>query len=386
MNQQAHNTRPNGRSSFIRKPLALFAAGLLLSVAALPAAAAANWWTATPQISIGSATVNIRDRGAKGDGVTNDTVAIQASINSLPRDTGGTVFVPAGKYMIDTVHTVSLRSNIHLKLDPMAELAAMPSSATRYYMIKVWNSTNVEISGGKITGERTRHIGSTGEWGYGVSVLGSSKVFVHDIKLSNSWGDGIFVGATGSGSRLRPSSDITLNRVVADNNRRQGLSVGPAERVFVYNSTFSNSNGAAPQSGIDIEPQADGPANLIRIENSVLSGNMGSGLELCAYSSNIVVKKTTIRNNNGFGILATNSSNAWLANNLITENGLDGVALAKSTHDYKITNSMVNYNSTRWFTDRDLPITMKTNSTRDLDVGSATYRVTLSGITLSPTL
>lgn len=43
--------------------------------------------------------VNVRDFGAKGDGVTDDTAAFQAALDSLA-DRGGTVVVPAGTYMI----------------------------------------------------------------------------------------------------------------------------------------------------------------------------------------------------------------------------------------------------------------------------------------------
>lgn len=384
MNQHARTARPNGRTSLIRRPLALFATALLLAGAALPASAA-DWWTATPQLSIGTTTINARDKGALGDGVHDDTAALQAAVNALPRDTGGTVFVPAGTYMIDTTKAVALRSHVRLQLDPMAELKAKASSSTRYYMVKVWNANNVEVTGGKITGERTVHQGSTGEWGYALSVLGSSNVFVHDTRLSNAWGDGMFIGATGSSSTLTPSTDITINRVVSDNNRRQGLSIGPATRVFVYNSTFSNSNGTAPQSGIDVEPQSNGPASFIRIENTVISGNMGNGLNLCAYTSNVVVKRSTIRNNYQYGVFSTDATGTWLAVNLITQNGMDGVALTKANSNYKITSNTINYNSTRWFTSRGLPITTLTRSQRDLEVASTTTNLTLTNNTLSPT-
>lgn len=45
--------------------------------------------------------VNVKDFGAKGDGVTDDTEAIQNAIYSCPE--GGTVFFPEGEYLLSTV-------------------------------------------------------------------------------------------------------------------------------------------------------------------------------------------------------------------------------------------------------------------------------------------
>jgi hypothetical protein len=46
--------------------------------------------------------VSVKDFGAVGDGVANDTAAIQAAIDSLPAN-GGTVFVPVGTYLVGTL-------------------------------------------------------------------------------------------------------------------------------------------------------------------------------------------------------------------------------------------------------------------------------------------
>lgn len=47
--------------------------------------------------------VSVSDHGAAGDGVTNDTVAIQAAIDSLGAN-GGTVYLPPGSYLISTIN------------------------------------------------------------------------------------------------------------------------------------------------------------------------------------------------------------------------------------------------------------------------------------------
>lgn len=49
---------------------------------------------------------NVKEFGAKGDGFTDDTAAIQAAINALPA-TGGAVFFPAGEYEIHATINVN---------------------------------------------------------------------------------------------------------------------------------------------------------------------------------------------------------------------------------------------------------------------------------------
>jgi polygalacturonase len=122
--------------------------------------------------------------GAMGNGVNNDTAAIQAAFNALPTS-GGTVVVPNGTYMVNALVGISMPSHSRLSMDSAAVLSAIPNNAERSWVVKVWNVNNVEILGGHIVGERVGHTGTTGEWGYGIDVEGSSTVSVHDIGLSN---------------------------------------------------------------------------------------------------------------------------------------------------------------------------------------------------------
>ena len=54
---------------------------------------------------------NVRDFGAKGDGQTLDSPAINAAIEAAVRDGGGQVLLPAGTYLCGSIH---LKSNIGL--------------------------------------------------------------------------------------------------------------------------------------------------------------------------------------------------------------------------------------------------------------------------------
>jgi len=84
-------------------PAAPLTAGLL-SAAPQDTAAAAN---------LGTKIYNVVDFGAKGDGATLDTQAVQAAIDACARDHGGTVLVPAGVFVIGTIE---MKSNVTLRI------------------------------------------------------------------------------------------------------------------------------------------------------------------------------------------------------------------------------------------------------------------------------
>lgn len=74
---------------------------------------------------------NIRDFGAKADGTTLDTAAIQRAINAAAAAGGGTVYLPAGRYLS---FSIRLKSRITLLFASGAVLiAADPSKHGGYY-------------------------------------------------------------------------------------------------------------------------------------------------------------------------------------------------------------------------------------------------------------
>jgi len=68
---------------------------------------------------LGARVYNVRDFGAKGDGVALDTAALQSAIDTCTREGGGTVLVPSGTFHIGTVE---LKSNVTLHIAASGKL------------------------------------------------------------------------------------------------------------------------------------------------------------------------------------------------------------------------------------------------------------------------
>src|SRR6266567_7898217 len=70
---------------------------------------------AVTNVSSPSYTFSIREFGARGDGKTLDTAAINAAIQACATNGGGQVLFPPGRYLSGTIH---LRSGTTLFLAP----------------------------------------------------------------------------------------------------------------------------------------------------------------------------------------------------------------------------------------------------------------------------
>ena len=195
----------------------------------------------------GPVRISVRDHGARGSGRKDETAAFQAAIDALPQE-GGTVIVPPGSYLIDPLRSVRLRDHMHLAMDPGARLIAKPNAAPRAYVLSLLDCREVEISGGRIVGDRDDHLGSKGEWGHGIMVRAAVAVTLRNLHISRCWGDGISIGGI-SGKPSIPSRDVVVADVVSDGNRRQGLSIGDSRQVRVVRCSFLNTGGTLPGAG-----------------------------------------------------------------------------------------------------------------------------------------
>ncbi len=117
-------------------------------------------------------TLNVKDFGAKGDGVSDDTKFIQAAILSCPKNSR--VLVPAGTYRITSLF---LKSDLQLELAKGAELMArtereefpmFPSLIESYdetdeYNLGTWEGNPLPMFAGIITGVNVDNVVIYGE-------------------------------------------------------------------------------------------------------------------------------------------------------------------------------------------------------------------------------
>jgi parallel beta-helix repeat protein len=305
--------------------------------------------------------VSVKDTGAKGDGNTNDTAAIQAAIDMVT-GTGGTVLVPDGTYLIqlDFVpfagnYGLELKSDMTFKMAPNAILKAIPLDSSDYGLIRVFDSHDLNVVGGTLVGDRGSFPNRGGEWGMGLAIHGSSNVNIEGVTSKDFWGDGFYVAGGDPALGDLPAKSVTFCNVTADNNRRQGLSIINADGIVVRDSVFKNTNGTLPECGIDIEPEPGDTVTNARISGSTFDKNASCGLQIgpatvnitTAFVTKTVVEKNTFSNNGvgglaseRYGIELSACTGNILRNNQVTDNTGIGIGVLGTT-DASVTGNTV---------------------------------------------
>ena len=130
-------------------------------------------------LSVQAKSLSVKDCGAVGDGVTLDTKAIQAAIDSVAAQGGGVVEVPSGVYITGSIW---LRDNIDLHLNPGAVIKGSPDLKD-YCDENCCSQNEAEIKGGDyisgghlIMGVGVRNVSITGQG----RIDGNSDAFLLD--------------------------------------------------------------------------------------------------------------------------------------------------------------------------------------------------------------
>lgn len=250
-------------------------AGLLTSLIALPVWAQINR-TAIDEVKTG------RRHEAKaswwGFDEGDATRCLQEAINSGVRRL---IVDNVGKPWV--VEPIKCVSNQEIRFEPDVEVRAKRGSfkGGGDCLFTIANAHNVSLIGYGATLRMWRddydqpELYTKAEWRHVVSILSSRNVKVYGLTLTESGGDGIYVGVATKGVT---DTNIHIKDVVCDRNYRQGISVISARNLLIENTVMSNTGGTAPMAGIDFEP--NGPDEMLVncvMRNCTTRGNRSWG-------------------------------------------------------------------------------------------------------------
>jgi polygalacturonase len=92
---------------------------------------------------------NVRNYGAVGDAQTPDTRAIQSAIDACRQAGGGTVYIPAGDYLVGSLF---LTSHLTLHLDAGARLLGSQDAADYPIVDGRWEGIDRKTHAARSTG------------------------------------------------------------------------------------------------------------------------------------------------------------------------------------------------------------------------------------------
>lgn len=168
---------------------------------------------------------------------------------------------------------LSVKSNSIINFSKNSKLIIAVNSLPKYQILDLRNVTNVKIYGPRLVGDKSKHLGTAGEWGMGINILSSTNITIYNPEIINCWGDGIYIS-----SLAKESENVTIKGGFLDNNRRNGISIISGKNINISNVYVSNTNGVMPMAGIDIEPNENKNVleNItLRNINTFNNGNVG---------------------------------------------------------------------------------------------------------------
>ena len=199
------------------------------------------------------------------------------------------------KFGVSDSNHITIPANTTLDLNN-STFYVYPNGDTAAALFEI-NNENVTIQNGVLEGDRYSHICNGGEWkvitsskgvtscrchkdetaagsthenNHGISIKSTGAV-IKKMEITNMMGDGVYISSpTGISSSKK---QIKIVNSTIDNCRRNGISIVQGENILINNNLIKNTNGTAPQHGIDIEASKGKTFKKITISNNTIYGN-----------------------------------------------------------------------------------------------------------------
>lgn len=205
--------------------------------------------------------VSVKDFGAVGDGVTDDSAAVQAALNASKG-----VYFPNGTYLIngpyspaagmemqdgqsligESANAVLLQGNIRFMLTAGKNDGGTTNPANNKKNIRINNLTFQNNAG---TFDEFKHL---------IMLSAVSNVEIEKCNFIGSQGDAIYIGSGISAPGIeRHNQNITVRNCFFDgvnNQNRNCVSVIDGDNVLIDNCTFVNYTHPTMPGPVDVEP------------------------------------------------------------------------------------------------------------------------------------
>lgn len=262
--------------------------------------------------------LNVKDHGAKGDGATDDTVAIQAVIDTVGTAGGGTVYFPTGVYIISSA--LNLGGNTHHSVllqgcggsyNSDTEGTVIKQTSTSAHGIVSADTVGLAIEGITLDGPGS----GTGDgihltWTVNQNILG---LRFDRLNVSHFGANGISV-QTGIVSHF--------SNVVANSNGGDGFYFYGGGTSLSFNACFATSNGG---NGWNLNQMKYSNWSACAADANNVGYLFSGGCEACTLNGcgaevnttnglvingafNITVNGFAVYNNNHYGVYVQGSS------------------------------------------------------------------------------
>lgn len=298
--------------------------------------------------------VNVKQFGAIGDGIINDTDAIKKAICYLQENNGGTLFFPSGTYIIDAhdetkdgveVHKIGFSGGILVPSNITIEgqnkgstiLKCTDKSKSGYNLIRIFDVENVTVKNLTLIGDLESHTGTTGQFGHGIMIMNSHNVKIKDCIFKDLWGDGIYVGILFGNNSSKQNKDIVIEDCIVDKASRDGISICSVDGITIRNFVAKNISRTFPKSAILFECEGDkSPGTNAFIDNVVID-NVYSEENAYGITINITAKQQEKLNKFKISNVTVKGGSMGIYATSLAENKVEGIIEINNVKCYATT-------------------------------------------------